>query len=399
MGYTASGTAVAGPYENIGTATGYTPQDVPVTDSDISSYIGRGEYGLIAPTSTSVGQYIDGTAMSFEDYYAAQGGVIEYSVRNGQIHQTNPGVFFYYTGLSNTIVGVNGADAGTSADPMTILIDQSDDSGLVGPFKMTKNDVKLFKVNDLDGNGIDAGDTYTQVRLNNSQITLGTGVDSGDVTINFTPDAVGSLYVVSVQYETRSVVGTDLGAATPTVNYTFDTDVGADGTIDETAEGGITMALKGSVPPLTPLMLDGDVGNGAPALSEAQLEHAIAQAIQYWENEGISDAELAFLEAADFTITDLAGAMLAGSDGKNVTIDADAAGHGWSLGLGGVAPNKVDLLSAVTHEFGHLLGLDHDDMEAALAVGERDLPQGDLPDVQIVAIGSSNHSGAELLAA
>jgi hypothetical protein len=148
-----------------------------------------------------------------------------------------------------------------------------------------------------------------------------------------------------------------------------------------------------------PLMLDGDVGNGAPALSEAQLEHAIAQAIQYWENEGISDAELAFLEAADFTITDLAGAMLAGSDGKNVAIDADAAGHGWSLGLGGVAPDKVDLLSAVTHEFGHLLGVDHDVMEAALAVGERDLPLGDLPDVQIVAIGSSNHSGAELLAA
>ena len=235
--------------------------------------------------------------------------------------------------------------------------------------------------------------------MNNSQITLETGVDSGDVKINFTPDEVGSLYVVSVQYETRSVVGTPLGTATPTVNYTFNTDVGDDGTIDETAEGGITMALKGSVPPLTPLMLDGDVGNGAPAVSEAQLEHAIAQAIQYWENEGISDAELAFLEAADFTITDLAGAMLAGSDGKNVAIDADAAGHGWSLGLGGVAPNKVDLLSAVTHEFGHLLGVDHDVMEAALAVGERDLPLGDLPDVQIVAIGSSNHSGAELLAA
>ncbi len=150
-------------------------QDDPVTDSDTSSYIGRGDYGLIAPTSTTVGQYIDGTAMSFEDYYAAQGGVIEYSVRNGQIHQTNPGVFFYYTGLSNTIVGVDGADAGTSADPMTVVIDQSDDSGLVGPFKMTKNDVKLFKVNDLDGNGIDAGDTYTQVRLNNSQITLEQG--------------------------------------------------------------------------------------------------------------------------------------------------------------------------------------------------------------------------------
>ena len=58
---------------------------------------------------------------------------------------------------------------------MTVKIDQSDPSALVGAFTMTKNDVKLFKVTDLDGNGIDAGDTVTQVQLANNQITLGSG--------------------------------------------------------------------------------------------------------------------------------------------------------------------------------------------------------------------------------
>ena len=85
---------------------------------------------------------------------------------------------------------------------MTVKIDQSDNNALVGAFTATKNDVKLFKVTDLDGNGIDAGDTVTQVQLANNQITLGSGANAGDVTVNFTPDAVGSLYVISVKYDT-----------------------------------------------------------------------------------------------------------------------------------------------------------------------------------------------------
>jgi hypothetical protein len=34
----------------------------------------------------------------------------------------------------------------------------------------------------------------------------------------------------------------------------------------------------------------------------------------------------------------------------------------------------VDLFSAVTHEFGHILGLDHDVMGATLGISERHLP-------------------------
>ena len=71
------------------------------------------DYGQITPTGTTVNQYINGTAVDFSDYYASQGGVIQYNVNNqGKIGSTNPGVFFYYTGLSNTIKGFDGPDAG-----------------------------------------------------------------------------------------------------------------------------------------------------------------------------------------------------------------------------------------------------------------------------------------------
>src|SRR5262249_42897633 len=156
----------------------------------------------------------------------------QYNVSKGKIGSANPGVLSYYTGLSNTIKGVEGSVVDGKPDPITVFIDQNDNSPLVGPFTATNADVKLFKVNDLNHDGIiDSGDTSTQVQLKANQIQT----NAGDVTVNFTPDAIGSLYVISVQYTTNAVVGTNVGTVPPTVNYTFSTDVGKDGTVEETA--------------------------------------------------------------------------------------------------------------------------------------------------------------------
>jgi len=55
-------------------------------------------------------------------------------------------------------------------------------------------------------------------------------------------------------------------------------------------------------------------------------------------------------------------------------VDDDAAGHGWSTARHGVQAGKVDLFSTMVHEFGHILGYEHDELGASLAVGERHLP-------------------------
>jgi hypothetical protein len=178
------------------------------------------DFGQITPTGTTCEQYVNGTAVDFDVFYASQGGVIQYSVKANKISATNPGVFFYYTGLSQTITG-SGA----------VFIHQSDDSALVGPFSTTTNDVKLFRV---------TGTTCTQVQLQASQITI----NSGDVTVNIAAAApAGSYYVISVKYTTGAVVGTSLGNARPTVKYTFTTNVGG-GPIEETDTKGITLKFK-----------------------------------------------------------------------------------------------------------------------------------------------------------
>ena len=117
-----------------------------------------------------------------------------------------------------------------------MYINQSDNSSVVPAFSTTKNDVKLWLV---------TGTNCTQIQLQANQITLGSGGNAGDVTVNFTAAApAGSYYVISVKYDTAAVVGTNLGTARPTVNYTFTTDVGNNGSIEETDTKGITLKFK-----------------------------------------------------------------------------------------------------------------------------------------------------------
>jgi hypothetical protein len=338
------------------------------------------DVGQISPTGVTPNQYINGTAPDFSQFYASQGGVIQYDTNKGKINQTNPGVFFYYTGLSNTIKGVD-VNGTPGVDPITVFIDQSNN----GPdvvnnqsgntewnFGTTLNDLKLYKVTDANNNGkIDAGETPTQVQLQSNQVVFGTGANKGDVTINFTPNAVGSLYVVGVKYDTGSVVGLPEGTR-PLVKYTFNTDVGGNGTFEETDTKGITLQYK------APLTLDGTPTVGGATLTQDQLAPVVSAAIDYWAAQGVDAQSLNQLKQTDVLIGDLGGTSLGmtigEADGLIVKIDDDAAGYGWSSSLNTVNPNQVDLLSTLTHEFGHILGFDHDDMGEALGVSERHLP-------------------------
>jgi hypothetical protein len=184
--------------------------------------------------------------------------------------------------------------------------------------------------------------------------------------------------------------GTGHAAAGWTARSTLDSNVAA----DENAASVGTYAFTGSSSgafiswiaafrPANPEMLAGTplTHSHAPSLTQKQLDRVVAEAIADWAATGLSAAQISILQHVHFVITDLPGAMLGDTVGNTIYIDSNAAGYGWSLGQH-VAPSKVDLLTVVSHELGHELGLadvateSHpgDVMDDTLAPGLRRLP-------------------------
>jgi hypothetical protein len=125
----------------------------------------------------------------------------------------------------------------------------------------------------------------------------------------------------------------------------------------------------------------------------------------YWRNLLGAEAT-AVLDSVSVVVGDLGGLTLAQLEGTLIRIDDDAAGYGWFIddtpedsveflrhggrGLGAghdffratrssEAFGRMDLLTVLTHEMGHLLGFDHDAawpvMDGDLEAATRVLPQ------------------------
>jgi Ca2+-binding RTX toxin-like protein len=148
----------------------------------------------------------------------------------------------------------------------------------------------------------------------------------------------------------------------------------------------------------------------ASDLTTEQLDPIVVEAKRRWIESGLVDEDmLELLNSVNFQIADLGGLTLATTVGTTVYIDVDAAGHGWfvdptpgedeefawsqdlaTLIAAGSSPaaGRIDLLTVVMHELGHVMGIGHsvsdtadsDLMSAALSTSVRLLPS-ELPTV------------------
>jgi hypothetical protein len=118
------------------------------------------------------------------------------------------------------------------------------------------------------------------------------------------------------------------------------------------------------------------------SISLPQLQAVVQSAIAAWQAAGATPAQIAMLNQVQVQIASLPGSELGAESGGQIWISPNAAGWGWASGsrLAG----HMDLLSVVSHEMGHVLGLGdstnlHDVMGETLAAGVRRLPtRGDV---------------------
>ena len=175
-------------------------------------------------------------------------------------------------------------------------------------------------------------------------------------------------------------------------NGTYDFDPGA-GTYSLTSTPGVAPPSDAFVSKLVPLSALQAAGATAPhaaraILSAAQITPLLTEALARWPATGVNTSAL---HGIDVRIADLPGNMLGQASGHTITLDINAAGWGWFVdrtprsdsefttpGNQG-EKNRMDLLTVLEHELGHLLGHAHDEggvMAETLSAGERWTPSG-----------------------
>jgi len=347
------------------------------TDAGGAGALANSLYGVLVLSNTT-GNTIGGTA-------AGEGNTIAYNgagglrVQNASVNNAIRGnSIFDNTGVGLDLVGTGGMTPNDPGDPDT------------GP-----NRLQNFPV-------------ISSAVLSGGNLTITYVVDSA--TVNSAYDLLIDVYRTDgAGQEGASYLATDTYAAavaqtSRTVTLAV-SGLSVNQRIVATATDalGNTSEFSASVVVASSLLAPAEVQreSSSATLDAAELGALVWQAIAAWESAGLDAAGVAALQSLSFEVTDLPGRYLGLASRDRIVLDLDAAGFGWYVAdaSGEVSDefeisnlkSQMDLLTAMMHEMGHVLGLadldgEDDLMAAVLQPGTRRLPT--LADVdQVLASG------------
>jgi hypothetical protein len=314
---------------------------------------------------------------------------------NGTMNLTMLGNTFTNTGGPHGIDILNSPGTSATGSGATLNLDINSDNispnntittnGAGGAILLRNNTTAgAFRIEDL---GATAVATFVSTRNSGDTVTpSGTITSTGDVTMPTAPSA----FVVA--------------AAPPPAPPADDEPVGGAPIDTPTVGNGPTPPPPPPAPapapvPAGPVVIDDGV------LSQAELDLIVDAAITRWAAAGASEAQVAAMRAVSVSVSDLAGLTLGESNAGTIVLDSNAAGWSWfvdptpgddseyagsgtklaALDLFGAAGTRIDLLTVLTHELGHQIGLSDlaapgssdELMYGTIGAGERRLPGSD----------------------
>jgi hypothetical protein len=191
-----------------------------------------------------------------------------------------------------------------------------------------------------------------------------------------------------VNMNSRAAVTTTGNAdGTITGNYTIFFDINGDSSVSSADVSNTTPHLPSILPAGEPLSAPANGAGSDRDLTEIELNSVAAAAIDRLAIAGVTATQLSLLKSVHFQIVDLASAQLGAAGAGVVQIDINGAGHGYFVDdsplddsefellaagggfqadAGSAAFGRIDLLSVVLHELGHILGYDHGDEDGLL---------------------------------
>ena len=313
-------------------------------------------------------------------------GIVVATIPAGGVHDSVGNVNVASTSTDNRITYAKPIDArydfGTSSSPVETQYTQVT--------SRTKFTTKLgygwrsgtiYESDAVTGSALDSDCNYTKNGTFVMNVPKGTYVVSMDLGRSTALTQMG-IYLEGTRVD---VVNTD---ANQVVQRTYTGVIVTDGQLTVTLKGLATKtpwtAIAGLTITQTVQSMVASPNSGkassakSTALTDANLKPIVAQAIAEWSALGVSQDVLSAMANASVVIKDLPGSELGLTSLDTVIIDRNAAGYGWFIdptpsdnkefqkssadgqlhALDPKAVDRMDLLTVVAHELGHIAGLD-----------------------------------------